>query len=111
MDESKDFKTAAVKSLHSEDRPIAGTLSMWEQFGQSAVWRDMAGYLEDLRAELITLIINPDITNNMTSVKELQSAIRVCEYMLELPEKFIEEIKLSQQIFKEDEDGDKDGST
>lgn len=106
MDDNKpkDIKEILeMKPLHELDKPLMASERMWTDFQESAVWVDMKNYLMDLQSELVRLLVNPDITNNMSMVKEMQAAFRVCDYMLGLPERFIEEIRLSKGLNNEPE--------
>ena len=94
-------------SLKPENREIHSSEHMWEEFKSSSIWADIRGHFEDLESEMVSLLSDPDSTRDMDQVKEYQVGLRLCAELLNLPESFIEDIRIqtNRALPEDDPDG------
>jgi len=78
------------ETLHPEDAPLQSTVEELEKFKNSRVWADIQQFLEDRKRDIHEQMKHVD---DIQGLRELQGALQHTEDMMDLPDKFINELE------------------
>lgn len=77
-------------TLHPEDEPLRSSTDELEDFKESRVWHDIKQFLEDRREIIHEKMKSVD---SIEELRKLQGALEHIEDMLDLPDKFLNELE------------------
>lgn len=76
---------------HPEDEPLRSTVQDLEEFKNSRVWHDMKRLLNNRMEIIKEEMKDPELT--IERLRRLQGRMENVESMLDLPDKFLQEVK------------------